>query len=107
MIGPEFDFEKMARLSRSDPDAAKQYRDELIAKAIAAAPPESQAKLRDFQRTIDLEVSCYDDPAETAKALLQRVANHIAKSNEEFLGIGKLVKEIREKLPFSDGTTGR
>ncbi len=50
---PEFDFDKMARLAKTDPAAFEQTRQEMLESVIEQAKPESQRRLRGLQWQID------------------------------------------------------
>jgi hypothetical protein len=93
MIGLDFDPDEMARLFQTDLDAANRLRDELIAAAINAAPPEKRAWLRDFQRVIDMRrVCCYDASLDTHAILLCESMQKAGTSIGVFVEIAALAK---------------
>lgn len=62
MSEEQFDFDSLAELAQSDPQAFEAKRQAMIGKLIEAAPEDLRQRLRGFQWRIDMERQRCDNP---------------------------------------------
>ena len=112
MPNEAFDFEKMARLAKEDPEALETWLEERVEELIMSSPIEHQHRLRGLQFQIDMERKRASNPLAACIKLsqmmhesftkLRLVLNQVQQSN--FQSAPELDNQYDAKIiPFARG----